>query len=83
MLRVFPDREMAKEAARVNVSALVLGQPRIVPSEGRLGSEKLRSALVRGGGDLGAIRRTVSGLLERAGSAISRLTRVPDLGPER
>ena len=83
MLRVFPDREMAKEAARVNVSALVLGQPRIVPSEGRLGGEKLRSALVPGGADLGAIRRTVSRLLERAGPAISRLTRVPDLGPER
>ncbi len=33
MLRVVPDREVAKEAAHVNVSALVSGQPRIVPSD--------------------------------------------------
>lgn len=32
---VVPNRERAKEAARVNVSALVLRQPRILPVEGR------------------------------------------------
>jgi AAA domain/UvrD-like helicase C-terminal domain len=66
MLRVVPDREVAKEAARVNVSALAAGQPRIVPSEGRLSVEKLRSALGRGGEDLAVVRRAVSRLVERA-----------------
>ncbi len=85
MLRVVPDREVAKEAARVNVSAFLLGQPRIVPTEGRFSVEKLRSALARDGEDLGAIRRALSRLVERAAPAISRLplARVRDWEPER
>lgn len=85
MLRVVPDRELAKEAARVNVSALAVGQQRIVPTEGRVSIEKLRSALGRGGEDLGAIRHAVSRLLERAAPAIERLRlpRVRGFGPER
>jgi hypothetical protein len=87
MLRVVPDRELAKEAARVNVSALVLGQPRIVPSEGRVTVERLRNALGRGGEDLGAIRAAVSRLFERA-APLRTLSRLPllrdrDVGPER
>jgi hypothetical protein len=87
MLRVVPDRELAKEAARVNVSALAVGQSRIVPSEGRVSVEKLRGALGRGGEDLGAIRRAVSRLLERA-APVRTLARLPlsrdrDYGPER
>ena len=85
MLRVVSDREVAKEAARVNVSAFLLGQPRIVPTDGRFSVEKLRSALVRGGEDLGAIRRALSRLVERAAPAISRppLARVRDFERER
>jgi hypothetical protein len=85
MLRVVPDRELAKEAARVNVSALAVGQPRIVPAEGRVSVEKLRGALGRGGEDLGAIRRAVSRVIERAAPAIERLRlpRTRDFGPER
>jgi conjugative relaxase-like TrwC/TraI family protein len=86
MLRVVPDRELAKEAARVNVSALASGQPRIVPAEGRVSVEKLRGALGRGGEDLAVIRRAVSRLLDRAAPAIERLplpSRVRDFGPER
>jgi len=84
MLRVVGDREVAKEAARVNVGALLVGQPRIVPSEGRFGSEQLRDAIVRGAGDLGVIRRAVSRLLERAapGTELRRLP-VRDVGRER
>ena len=76
MLRVVSDREVAREAARVNLSALLLGQPRIVPSEGRFSAEPLRNALTRGGEDLGVMRRAVSRLLERTSPAIGRL-RVP------
>jgi hypothetical protein len=85
MLRVVPDREVAREAARLNVSALAARQPRIVPSEGRFSVEKLRSALARGGEDLGAIRRALSRLVERAAPTISRppLARVRDLERER
>ncbi len=85
MLRVVSDREVAKEAARVNVSALVAGQPRIVPLEGRFRVEMLRSAITRGDDDLGVIRRAVSRLIERAAPGIDRplLPRVRDFGPER
>jgi hypothetical protein len=85
MLRVVSDREVAKEAARVNVSALVAGQPRIVPFERRFSVEHLRNALTRGDNDLGVIRRAVSLLVERAAPGFERprLPRVRDFGPER
>jgi hypothetical protein len=83
MLRVVADREVAKEAARVNVSALLMGQPRIVPAEGRFSVERLREAITRGGEDLAVIRRAVSGLVERAAPAIERLSQGRDAGPER
>jgi hypothetical protein len=85
MLRVVSDREVAKEAARVNLSALVAGQPRIVPFEARFSVEKLRSAMTRGDDDLGVIRRAVSLLIGRAalGFERPRLPRVRDPGPER
>jgi hypothetical protein len=76
MLRVVSDREVAKEAARVNLSALLRAQPRIVPSHGRFSPGPLRNALTRGGEDLDVIRRAVSRLLERTSPAIERL-RVP------
>ena len=84
MLRAVRDREVAKEAARVNVSALVFGQARIVPLDGRLNGRQLQNALGRGGEDLAAIRRVVSRLLERAVPGTERL-RLPvrDVGPER
>ncbi len=85
MLRVVSDRELAREAARVNLSALLLGQPRIVPSEGRFSAEPLRNALTRGEEDLSVMRRAVSRLLERAAPGVERL-RVPGgrgLGRER
>jgi hypothetical protein len=83
MLRVVSDREVAKEVARVNVSALVAGQPRIVPSKGRFSVERLRDAITRGGDDLAVIRRAVSGFTERAAPAIERLSRGWDAGRER
>ncbi len=85
MLRVVSDREVAKEAARINVSALLVGQPRIVPSEGRFSAGWLRNAISRGGEDLGAIRRAVSRLVERTAPGIERLPvpRSRGLGPER
>ena len=84
MLRVVSDREVAKDAARVNLSALVAGQPRIVSFEGHFSVEKLRSAITRGD-DLGVIRRAVAQLIERASRGIERprLPRVRDFGPER
>jgi hypothetical protein len=63
MLRVVSDREVAREAARVNVSVLLLGQPRIVHPDGRLSAEKLRAALGRAGEELAMIRLAVSRLV--------------------
>ena len=81
MLRVVPDREVAKEAARVNVSALAVGQARVVPHVGRFAPDQLRDAIGRGC-DLAAIRRAVARLIlpepTRLGPARSR-----DVGPER
>lgn len=84
MLRALRDREVAKEAARVNVSALLFGQARIVPLDGRVNGRQLQSALGRGGEDLAAIRRAVLRLVERAVPGSERL-RLPvrDVGPER
>lgn len=85
MLRVVSDRQVAKEAARVNLSALAVGQPRIVPFEGRFSFEKLRSAITRGGEDLVAIRGAVSRLIERTAPEIEqpRLPGVRDFERER
>jgi hypothetical protein len=85
MLRVIPDRELAKEAARANVSALLLGQPRIVSPEVSLSVERLRGVLTHGGEDLDTIRHVFSSLLERLTPAIERPRgpRTRDLGPER
>ena len=85
MLRVVSDREVAKEAARVNVSALTLGQQRIVTLDRRWRAEQVKEAIARGGEDLGLIRRAVSSLVERAAPEISRLRppRGRDFGPER
>jgi hypothetical protein len=85
LLRVISDRELAKEAARINVSALACGQPRIVPVEGRVSVERLRSVLGRGGEDLGVIRAALSRFLERPLPTIEplRVPRVHDFGPER
>jgi len=47
MLRVVADREVAKEAARVNVSALAAGMPRVVPHVGRYAPDQLRDARSR------------------------------------
>jgi conjugative relaxase-like TrwC/TraI family protein len=82
MLRMYPDRELAREAARVNVSALASGQPRIVPGEGRIAADHLRGVLGRGD-DLAVIRRAVTRAIERAAPAIERLPRALDLGRER
>jgi hypothetical protein len=83
MLRVLPDREVAKVAARVNVSALALGLQRIVPVERHFSVERLGDAITRGGEDLALIRRAVSGLIERTAPKIERLSRGRDTGPER
>jgi hypothetical protein len=84
MLRVVADREVAKEAARVNVSALAMGLPRVVPHVGRFAPDQLKDAIGRGS-DLGAIRRAVAHLIERVAPAFERqrLPRVRDFGPER
>jgi hypothetical protein len=84
MLRALRDREVAREAARVNVSALLLGQPRIVTLEGRVNGRQLQNALGRGGEDLATIRRAVLHLVERAVPGSERL-RLPvrDVGRER
>jgi hypothetical protein len=85
MLRVVSDREVAKEAARVNVTALTLGQERIVTLERRWRPEQVKEAITRGREDLALIRDAVSKLVERAAPEVSRLrpTRGRDLGPER
>jgi len=82
MLRAVRDRELAKAAARVNVSALLFGQPRIVPLEGRVNGRQLQNALGRGGEGLAAIRRAVLALLAPEMSRVA-LRRFGDLGPER
>lgn len=81
MLRVVSDRDVAKEAARVNVSALAAGEPRIVPREGRFAPDQLRDAIGRGD-DLAVIRRAISRLVAPEVSRL-RLPRSRDVGPER
>ena len=71
MLRVVKDRELAKEAARVNVSALAAGQRRIVSREERWPTEKLRDAL-RGGEDLAVVRRGYEVSVQRLAAGVER-----------
>lgn len=83
MLRVIGDRELAKEAARINLSALFVGQARIVPVEGRFAADWFTDAIARGGENLEAIRRAVSRLVARAAPTIETPVRVPYAGRER
>jgi len=83
MLRVIGDREVAKEAARVNLSALVVGQSRIVSVEGHFAADRFADAIARGGDDLNAIRRAVSRVPSRAVPTIETPERVPYSGRER
>ena len=82
MLRVIPDREVAKDAARINVSALAAGQERIFPAVGRFGVELVKDAVTRGEGDLDAARMIVAPIVERLVPSMVRplLSR---LDPER
>jgi hypothetical protein len=66
----------------VNVSVLLLGQPRIVHPDGRLSAEKLRAALGRAGEELAMIRLAVSRLVA-PDIPLPRPARVRELGPER
>jgi hypothetical protein len=81
MLSVIGDREVAREAARVNLSAMLAGQSRIVPVEGRFAADRFADAIARSGENLDAIRRAVSRFVERAVPAIEAPVRVPH--PER
>ena len=83
MLRFVPDREAAKEAARVNLSALAVGQERIVIPERHWSAGQVKEAIVRGGEDLGLIRAAIWRLVERCAPAVDRLPRGRNLGPER
>lgn len=83
MLRVIGDREVAKEAARVNLGALVVGQSRIASVEGHFAADRFADAIAHGGDDLNAIRRAVSRLPSRAVPTIETPVRVPYSGRER
>jgi len=80
---VIGDREVAREAARINVSALLVGQSQIVPVERRFAADRFADAIARGGEDLGAIRRALSSFVERAVPVIEAPVRVPYSGRER
>jgi hypothetical protein len=73
MLRVIGDRGVAKEAARVNLSALLMGQSRIVSPERSWNANQVKDAISRGGEDLALIRRAVSRLREPTSPAIEHL----------
>lgn len=85
MLRLYPDRELAKAAARVNVSALAAGHERIVTPGGGWSAPEVGQAIARGGQDLGRIARALTPAVERAPLMIERLITGPPrgLGPER
>lgn len=85
MLRVVESREAAREAARVNLSALVAGQPRIVEREARYAPEPLRDAIQRNRDDLVAIRNAVAAIVEKVmpKERARTLSRERGMGPER
>ncbi len=85
MLRVVSDREAAREAARVNLSALVLGQPRIVEREARYATTPLREAISRNRDDLIAIRSAVAAIVEKVmpKERTRAISRERGMGPER
>ena len=47
MLRVIDDRDVAKEAARINLSALLRGQCRIVPPDRSWSANQVKDAIAR------------------------------------
>ncbi|HVO11547.1 MAG TPA: AAA family ATPase, partial [Vicinamibacteria bacterium] len=84
MLRVIGDRDVAREAALLNLRALLSDQQRIVPLDVRLPPDRLADAVARGKDDLAAIRRGVSSLVEREQPArLERLPLRPHLERER
>jgi hypothetical protein len=86
MLRLFPDRELAKEAARVNVSALAHGRERIVTADGGWTARQVGQAIARGGPDLGRIARALASRIEPSPRVmVERLIITPqrDIEPER
>jgi len=86
MLRLYADREVAKEAARVNVSALAVGRDRIVTPEGGWTARQVGQAIARSGEDLERIARVLMPRIERAAPLmIERLITGPPRGwePER
>jgi hypothetical protein len=84
MLRVVADRETAREAARVNLSAILAGQPRIVEREARYATSPLREAISRNRDDLIAIRSAVAAINEKVmPKERARPLRARDMGPER
>ena len=83
MLRAIPDRELAREAARLNVSALAAGQARLVErGETRTSMELLRNVIERGTDDLDGIRRALRATPERAPTRVFPV-RGRDVGRER
>jgi hypothetical protein len=86
MLRLYPDREIAKEAARVNVSALGAGRERIVTPDGGWTARQVGQAIARGGQDLQRIAFALTPAIERTPPLmIERLITGPPRGlePER
>jgi len=86
MLRVYPDREVAKEAARVNVSALATAGARLITPEAGLSARQVTQAIARGGGDLRVLQGTLSLVMKKAPAmVIERLITAPgpDLDRER
>lgn len=78
MLRVYPDRAVAKEAARVNVSALAVGQARIITPEDDRTARQVTQAIARGGENLGLIQRALAPVIKRVAPAmIERLITAP------
>ena len=78
MLRIYPDRAVAKEAARVNVSALAAGQARIITPEHGRTARQVTQAIAHGGENLGLIQRALATVIKRVPSVmIERLITAP------
>lgn len=84
MLRVYPDREVAKEVARVNVSALATGGARLITPESGLSARQVTQAIARGGSDLRVLQGALSLVMKKAPAlAIERLITAPGPDPDR